>query len=229
MCSQCQPTEQEESQLRERKIKSVWPVYITAAVWVIYSLCFPLYRLQDFLICIAASFGIGLLSKLIFKPKTVKVAEPIPEPPRVSYGEEIDAIIAEGNLAQKEMGRLYSSIRNPDVREKISELMQISDKIVDDAIHDHSDVPQIKKFLSYYLPTTIKLLNAYDRMGAQGIQGENISGTMSRIEDMLDTAIASYKKQLDSLFANQALDIETDISVMNAMLAREGLSGRDFK
>ena len=52
---------------------------------------------------------------------------------------------------------------------------------------------------------------------------------MKSIEEMLDTAIAAYEKQLDSLFANQALDIETDISVMNSMLAREGLTGGDFK
>ena len=75
------------------------------------------------------------------------------------------------------------------------------------------------------LPTTIKLLNAYDRMGSQGIEGSNISGTMTSIEEMLDTAIAAYRKLLDSLFANQAMDIETDISVMNTLLKREGLSG----
>ena len=81
--------------------------------------------------------------------------------------------------------------------------------------------------MNYYLPTTIKLLNAYDRMSDQGIEGSNLSKSMSSIEDMLDTAIDAFKKQLDSLFANQALDIETDISVMNQMLAREGLSDDD--
>ena len=103
--------------------------------------------------------------------------------------------------------------------------MEISDKIISDAVNDPSDVPQIKKFLDYYLPTTIKLLNAYDRMGAQGIEGDNITGTMSSIENMLDTAINAYKKLLDSLFADQAMDIETDIEVMNTLLKREGLSG----
>ena len=102
--------------------------------------------------------------------------------------------------------------------------MEVSDKIIQDAIDDPSDVPQIKKFLDYYLPTTIKLLNTYDRMGAQGIEGENISGTMSSIEEMLDTAIDAYKKLLDSLFANQAMDIETDIDVMNTLLRREGFA-----
>lgn len=161
-----------------------------------------------------------------------KPAEPEPEPDPVKKEEpalspEVQAIIDDGKRAIKEMGRLYTSIKNNDIRRRINELMRISDKIVQDAVSDPSDVPQIRKFLDYYLPTTIKLLNAYDRMSDQGIEGENLSKSMSSIEDMLDTAIEAFKKQLDSLFANQALDIETDISVMNQMLAREGLSDDD--
>ena len=127
------------------------------------------------------------------------------------------------------MGRLYMSIKDPEVRKKINELMRITDKIVQNAIDDPSDIPQIKKFMNYYLPTTIKLLNSYDRMSAQGIEGENLDKSMKSINEMLDAAIVAYKKRLDSLFENQALDIETDIAVMNKMLAREGLSGeKDF-
>ena len=99
-----------------------------------------------------------------------------------------------------------------------------------DAIADPSDIPQIKKFTNYYLPTTIKLLNAYDRMSALGIEGENLDKSMNSINEMLDAAITAYRKQLDTLFENQALDIETEIEVMNTMLAREGLSGsKDFE
>ncbi len=121
------------------------------------------------------------------------------------------------------------SIKDPEIRVKINEIMRVTDKIVQDAIADPSDIPKIRKFMNYYLPTTIKLLNAYDRMSSQGIEGENIDKSMQSINEMLDAAIAAYKKQLDSLFANQALDIETDIAVMNAMLDREGLSDKkDF-
>ena len=149
--------------------------------------------------------------------------------PKKSYGPEIDPIIQEGNRALSEMGRLYMSIKDVEVRKKINELMRITDKITQDAIEDPSDIPQIKKFMNYYLPTTIKLLNAYDRMSSQGIEGENLDKSMANINEMLDAAIVAYKKRLDSLFENQALDIETDIEVMNAMLAREGLSGnKDF-
>ena len=146
-----------------------------------------------------------------------------------SYGPEIDPIVEEGNKALSEMGRLYMSIKDPEIRVKINEIMRITDKIVQDAIADPSDIPKIRKFMNYYLPTTIKLLNAYDRMDSQGIEGENIDKSLKSITEMLDAAIAAYKKQLDSLFANQALDIETDIAVMNAMLNREGLSDKkDF-
>lgn len=150
-------------------------------------------------------------------------------PVKKSYGPEIDPIIQEGNRALSEMGRLYMSIKDPVVRQKINEIMRITDKITQDAVSDPSDIPQIRKFMNYYLPTTIKLLNAYDRMSAAGVEGENIDKSMKNINDMLDAAIEAYKKRLDSLFENQALDIETDIEVMNTMLAREGLSGnKDF-
>ena len=146
-----------------------------------------------------------------------------------SYGSKIDPIIEEGNRALAEMGRLYASIQDREVRQKINEIMRITDKIMQDAIQDPADVPQIKKFMNYYLPTTIKLLNAYDRMGMQGIEGENVDKSMRNINEMLDTAIEAYKKRLDSLLANQALDIETDIAVLNTMLERDGLTGsRDF-
>ena len=148
---------------------------------------------------------------------------------RKSYGEKIDPILEEGDRALDEMRRLKSTIRDPEVQNKIDQIMEITEKISEDAIEDPSDIPQIKKFFRYYLPTTIKLLNAYDRMSSQGIEGENIDKSIANINEMLDVAIAAYKKRLDSLFENQALDIETDIDVMNQMLEREGLSDRkDF-
>lgn len=165
------------------------------------------------------------------QPAAQPKARPVVEQPvkpaeqkKPRYSPEVQAVVDEGERAHRELEHLYATIPNLSVKAKIRELIDVSDKIIEDAVNDPSDVPQIKKFLDYYLPTTIKLLNAYDRMGAQGIEGENISGTMSSIEEMLDTAVDAYKKLLDSLFANQALDVETDIEVMNTLLKREGLA-----
>lgn len=228
---------------KQKKKKSAKGIYIALVIWLICSGTLPLYTFGGLIGSALITFvGAKVISKLIDRifdrsSKGKKQAEAILDdikqsPSKTSYGPEVDSIIEDGNRAMLEMGRLYASIDNPEIKRKINELMRISDKIVQDAIHDPSDVPQIRKFLDYYLPTTIKLLNAYDRMDSQGIQGENINKTKSSIVDMLDTAIDAFKKQLDSLFANQALDIETDIDVMNTMLKREGLAGGsayDFK
>jgi len=203
------------------------------------SLLLPMYKLWALVISVVVcSFVSYLLGKSAARKEQEedqpKEQEPVKAsaaaaPGKKSYGAEIDPIIEEGDRAMHEMARLYTSIKEPDVRTKINELMRITDKITQDAIADPSDIPQIRKFMNYYLPTTIKLLNSYDRMSAQGIEGENLDKSMKSINEMLDAAIVAFKKRLDALFENQALDIETDIEVMNKMLAREGLSGeKDF-
>ena len=86
-------------------------------------------------------------------------------------------------------------------------------------------LPEIRRFMDYYLPTTLKLLNAYDRMDATGISGDNIDTTKAKVEKMLDTIVRAFDKQLDALFGEEALDISTDITVMENLLAQEGLTG----
>jgi len=220
--------------LRKKNRKTAGPIYVFILLWLLCALILPLYRLYGILIAAGISLGGAALAAHFLRDKKAPTAEPVKEappkaePPKSQYSPEVDAIIADGKLAMREMGRLYGSIPNVEIRGKINEIMAVSDKIIRDAMTDPSDVPQIRKFLDFYLPTTIKLLNAYDRMGSMEISGENITGSMQRIEDMLDTTIDAYKKQLDALFANQAADIQTDIDVMNGMLAREGLGGDSY-
>ena len=219
------------------------PLYVFAIIWLLSSIAFPLYELWGILLTLGlCTLGAYIAGKASANRKMKKekeaveaaaaaaakaAAEAKKNPKKKSYGPEVDPIIEEGNRALSEMGRLYMSIKDPEVRSKINEIMRITDKITQDAIDDPKDIPQIKKFMNYYLPTTLKLLNSYDRMSSLGIEGENLDRSMKSINEMLDAAIEAYKKRLDSLFENQALDIETDIEVMNTMLAREGLAGDD--
>lgn len=221
--------------LRKNKKRTAVPIYVFILLWLLCAVILPLYKLYGILIATGISLSGAALTAHFLRKREKPAADEVPkEPakpnaaPASPYGPEVDAIIADGKLAMREMGRLYGSIPNPEIRHKINEIMAVSDKIIRDAMSDPSDVPQIRKFLDFYLPTTIKLLNAYDRMGAMEISGENITGSMQRIEDMLDTTIEAYKKQLDALFANQAADIQIDIDVMNGMLAREGLGGDSY-
>ena len=82
--------------------------------------------------------------------------------------------------------------------------------------------------MNYYLPTTLKLLNAYSEFDSQPVQGENIRTAKAEIEKTLDTIIVAFENLLDSLFQDDMLDISTDISALEATLAQEGLTGDDF-
>ena len=82
--------------------------------------------------------------------------------------------------------------------------------------------------MNYYLPTTSKLLDAYRELDKQPVAGDNISSTKAEIEQAVDTLNVAFEKLLDSLFADRAWDISSDISVLNTMLAQEGLKENDF-
>ena len=210
--------------MREVRKKSPIPIYGIAAVCLVYCLFFPLFRLFHFIIlavlCVAAYF---VLSKVF--PGTVEYVE---EPVTTGVPDH-DALLEEGKTAVAEMKRINASITDAAVKAKVERLIELTEKIFADLIDDPNDYKMIKRFSNYFLPTTIKLLNAYDRMGVIDVNGENITATKQRITEILDTTITAYEKQYDALFANQALDIETDIIVLENMLKKEGLSsGSDF-
>lgn len=182
--------------------------------------CSPLYRVGHFALCAAASAAVYLIARLFCRD----VVEEVEEKPEPTGNAELDKMISDGNLAIAEMKRLNESIKDEKISRQIDRLEEISGKIFDCVKASPEKLPQIRKFMNYYLPTTLKLLNAYDRMGSQGVSGENISGTMERVENMMGTIVTAFERQLDGLFGDQALDISTDITVLENMMAREGLS-----
>ena len=94
-----------------------------------------------------------------------------------------------------------------------------------DRVQAHPEVePDLKKLMDYYLPMTVKLLNAYAEMDAQPVQGETIQASKIEIEKTLDTLNAAFAKLLDDLFQDAAMDVSSDISVLNTLLAQEGLT-----
>ncbi len=200
--------------------KPAAPLYAAAAVWVLYALLFPLYRVGHFVIVLAASAVVYGIARLFCKD----IVEEVPQEPETTGNQELDQMIAQGKGALDEMRRLNDSIQDAAISAQIERLSQVSDKIFQQVQKNPSQLPQIRKFMNYYLPTTLKLLRAYDDMSRQGVQGENITGTMERVRGMMSTIVTAFERQLDSLFGDQALDISTDITVLDNMMAREGLS-----
>ena len=146
---------------------------------------------------------------------------PAPQPEEKPLTPEQQEVLGEGQLALQELGRLYARIIGDGVRSRIMQLMDLTDRIVQDVRADPSDLPQIRRFLRYYLPTDIRLLHEYDRMCAEG--------DTTRIEAVLDQAVTATRAQYDALFANDATDLELEIDAMESMLRGEGLAGSDFQ
>jgi 5-bromo-4-chloroindolyl phosphate hydrolysis protein len=216
------------------KKKTVLPIYLVGLVWLIWALSRPLYRTVDYMLAAALSVLVYIVAKAIFPDREFQTGEQLEEEKAESvkqeqdapsYPPEIQALVTERNRAVSEMRRLNDAIKDEIISAQIDRLESVTGKIVDAVVAEPSKQPQIRKFMNYYLPTTLKLLNAYDRMGATGVAGENITATMERVEKMMGTIVTAFEKQLDSLFGADALDISTDITVLETMMAREGLAG----
>lgn len=209
--------------------KSVVPIYGAAATWAVYAAVFNLYRPGDFAFVALLSAGVFLLLQAVCPEEAVPSpsgGEPVPEPPEKEAGNpELDKMIRDGQLAISEMRRLDANIADEKISADIRRLETVSGSIFQQVKEDPDKLPQIHKFMDYYLPTTLKLLNAYDRMDAAGVSGQNINSTKRRVEDIMSTIVAAFEKQLDSLFGSDALDISTDITVLESMLVQEGLAG----
>ena len=109
---------------------------------------------------------------------------------------------------------------------QIDRIGVITARILDYQKSHPEKAPQLHSFLSYYLPTTLKILRAYGQLESQGVSGQNITAAMERIEAMMDKVVEGFEKQLDQLFQGDAMDITTDVEVLERMLAKDGLSGQ---
>lgn len=124
-----------------------------------------------------------------------------------------------------ELRRVNDAIPDEEMTDKISRLEAVSAKIFEQAKTDPDKLPRMRKFMDYYLPTSLKLLQAYAELDSQGVEGENITESKRRIEQTMDTLVHAFETQLDQLFAADAMDISADIDVMQNMLRADGLAG----
>ena len=154
--------------------------------------------------------------------------EPTPAPaPKPEKQPEKQTDMPERDQYQKildELRRVNDAIPDEEMSDKISRLEAVSAKIFEQARTDPDKLPQMRKFMDYYLPTSLKLLNTYAELDNQGVEGENISESKRRIELTMDTLVKAFENQLDRLFASDALDVSTDIDVMQNMLRADGLT-----
>lgn len=136
---------------------------------------------------------------------------------------EVRKVIEQGETFVYKIRQCNDAIPGEEISAKISRMELIVARIFDRVEQNPACVGDIRKLLEYYLPTTVKLLEAYEEMDAQPVYGENIQTAKKEIEATLDTLNAAFEKLLDNLFQDTAWDVSSDISVLNTMLYQEGL------
>lgn len=142
---------------------------------------------------------------------------------------EVQKIIESGDDYVRKIREANDAIPGEEISAKIFRMETLVDRIFDRVKQKPDTVDDIRKLMEYYLPTTIKLLEAYEELDAQPVQGENIISSKQEIEKTLDTLNVAFEKLLDELFQDTAWDLTSDISVLNTMLAQEGLTEDGLK
>lgn len=151
-----------------------------------------------------------------------------PQQPSSTPDPKVQEVLDRGNAYLLEIRRCNDEIPGEEISAKISRMEAIVQRIFERAKAHPEIIPDLKKLMDYYLPMTIKLLNAYADMDRQPIQGDTIRASKQEIDTTLDTLNLAFEKLLDSVFQDTAMDVSSDISVLHTLLAQEGLTGDDF-
>jgi len=141
---------------------------------------------------------------------------------------EVQEIVKLGDSYLHKIKASNEAISDVEVSNKIYRMEILVDRIFTRIKEAPDQVPDVRRLMDYYLPTTVKLLDAYEVLDSQPIKGANIINSKKEIEQTLDTLNIAFEKLLDSMFQSKAMDLSTDISVLQTMLAQEGLTKKDF-
>lgn len=202
------------------KKKSVIPYYLSALVWLLAALIAPSFSYVSLAVIAVISVAVFLIGRRVIPDREIV----IPDPPVSTGDEELDALIAQKDEAVAALDRLARDISNHTLQTQIKNLEQLTERIVQEVIKRPAKKAQIRRFMEYYLPTTLKILGTYRDIGA--LSGENIDATKRKIEDMMQTINTAFERQLDALFQDVSVDIAADIQVMEQLIEQEGL--RDY-
>lgn len=209
--------------------------YLTGGAAILYALVGPMNQPYHFLVFAVVLVLVFLLSSVLFKGKKkfvpIEPEKPKEEPKAKEEKEEkasstgdpeVDKLIQEGKEYLKKLRAADDAIPDETLSADITRMEKASADIFR-FIGEHPEkAPEIRKFMNYYLPTTLKLLNSYQRLSSQSVKGETISSTLFNIAGMMHTVADAFEKQLDSLFADEAMDISADITVFETLLKQEG-------
>ena len=204
-------------------VKSALPIWAAGVVWILFALFGSLLSIRNIIVCALCSLGVWwILSKMIPK-KTIAVEIPIK-----TGNEALDAAVLQMDGTIKKLTADSVQVRKilPEVADVILSVTDKIGKIRDEVISSPEDLPKIRRFLSYYLPTAEKMTDRVAVLSTeQGVSG-NLQTALYSAKAALQSIDEACGRQYDALFADDALDLSTDLKVLDNILSGDNLSDK---
>lgn len=212
-------------QQKKKKSSRAYMIAFAAvgAVVVLYSLIFKLYRWQHYLIAAGLALLVGrivfIMAQGVDTSKEAPVQQVIPK----TGDAAVDSLVEKGQDMLAQIRRENDLIPDADLTSRMNQLDDVANRIFRTVAEQPQKAPQIRRFMDYYLPTTLKMLAGYRKMDERQVTGKNAEETRGQIRQAMDTVLRAFNKQLDALYQDDMLDLSTDIDVMETMLRQDGL------
>lgn len=135
---------------------------------------------------------------------------------------EAGEVIEEGKSYVRLIRQCNDEIPGEEMSDKLDRLELLVTRIFEQVEKEPELAPELRKMLSFYLPTTKKLLEAYRDLDRQQLDLSNVEQTKREIENAVDNINEAFEKFLDELFREKAWDIQSDISALHTILKQDG-------
>ena len=193
--------------------------YAAGVFCFLYACFFPLYRLPQLLVCGVLSAAAGVLAQRLAPVRTRLVPYTAP----ATGNAAVDELLQQGQQALTELRAANRALPDPGITARLDRIEAACTRIFDTVRLHPEQAAQCRKFMNYYLPTLLQLLRVRTELEQAGTGGENITASKARISAVLEQAAAAFEAFYDRLHADQAMNVNAEISVFEAMLRQEGL------
>ena len=217
-------------QQKKNDTKAYVIAFLTAgAVVALYSLIFPMYRWQHYLIvsgiALLAARVVFIMAQGLDTSKQAPAQQPIPK----TGDSAVDGLVEKGQEMLAQIRHENELIPDAELTSQMNQLEDVANRIFRTVAEKPEKAPQIRRFMDYYLPTTLKMLEGYRKMDERQVAGKEAQATRAQIREAMDTVLKAFDKELNALYHDDMLDLSTDIEVMETMLRQDGLIDSGMK
>lgn len=200
-----------------------------AAAIVLYSLIFKLFRWQHYLIAAAVALLVGRVAFIMAQGLDTTKEAPAQQPIPKTGDSAVDSLVEKGQETLAQIRRENDLIPDARLSERMAQLDDVADRIFRTVAEKPQKAPQIRRFMDYYLPTTLKMLAGYRKMDERQLSGGEAEKTRAQIQEAMDMVVGAFEKQLNTLYQDDMMDISTDIDVLETLLRQDGLVGSGLR